>query len=102
MLKARFNENLLIAGRLFYGTGIAALGIMPFIYPDFRPVVLPPSWPSWMHGSIQACIAGAAFVIAGILVATGKKARNISLYLGGFLFVFLLNIPGFLHSFHST
>jgi uncharacterized membrane protein YphA (DoxX/SURF4 family) len=90
MLKPGFNENLLKAGHLFYGIGIAALGIMQFMYSDFRPVILPPSWPSWMHGSIQAYITGAALVIAGIFIATGKNARTASLYLGGFLFVFFL------------
>ena len=90
MLKPRFNENLLKAGHLFYGLGIAALGIMQFIYSDFRPVILPPAWPLWMHGNIQAYIAGAALVIAGIFIAIGKNARTSSLYLGGSLFVFFL------------
>ena len=90
MLKPGFNENLLKAGRLFYGLGIVALGILQFIYSDFRPVVLPPSWPSWMHGTIQAYIAGAALVIAGVFIAAGIKARHTSLYLGGFLFIFFL------------
>jgi uncharacterized membrane protein len=90
MLKPGLNENLLKAGRLFYGLGIAALGIMQFIYSDFRPVILPPSWPPWLHGNIQAYIAGAALVIAGIFIAINKKGRNTSLYLGGLLFIFFL------------
>jgi uncharacterized membrane protein len=70
---------------IFYGTGIAGLGVQQFIYSDFRPVILPP-WPLWMHVSgIGAWISGAALVIAGVLIASMRKSYTTALFLGGFL-----------------
>lgn len=83
-------ENLLKTGRIFYGFGIAGLGIQQFIYAGFRPVFLPP-WPLWLQSStVLAYLAGLALLAAGIFIMLGKKTGPISLWLGGFfLFLFL-------------
>jgi len=80
-------ENLIRAGRGFYGIGIAGIGIQQFIYSDFRPVLLP-SWPSSIPGlTTWAYITGAALVLAGIIITFSKRARMVSLFLGVFFFL---------------
>jgi uncharacterized membrane protein len=82
-----------IAGA-FYGVGIAALGIQQFVYSDFRPVILPPSWPAMLHFSIFAYIAGAALVVAGCSVILQKRAKEISLLSGAFLLLSFIFFQG--------
>jgi uncharacterized membrane protein YphA (DoxX/SURF4 family) len=60
------------------------------MYSDFRPVILPPGWPSWLHAGILAYIASAALILAAAYIIAGKKVRIISLLLGGFLFVLFI------------
>ena len=83
-------ENFTKFGRLFYGIGVACIGIQQFTYADFRPVIIP-AWPAWMHSSpIYAYIFGAILFVAGILIFAGKNARTTSLLLGGlFLLLFI-------------
>ncbi len=84
-------ERLIKTARLFYAIGIAGLGIQQFFYADFRPVILPPAWPQWIHSSpIWAYITGVALIVAGIFISLGKKARMVSLLLGGFLLLLFL------------
>ncbi|MGH2563434.1 MAG: hypothetical protein ACRDE5_02905 [Ginsengibacter sp.] len=88
-------ENLIKAGRIFYGIGIAGIGVQQFIYSDFRPVILP-QWPSWIPWlTVWAYLAGAALVIAGVIIIFSKNARLTSLILG---IAFLL----FFFAFHVT
>jgi hypothetical protein len=52
-------------GRLFYGVGIAALGIHQLIIQDFRPEILPP-FPAWAHQYIAfPILTGLALIFAG-------------------------------------
>ncbi len=83
-------KNLVKAGRAFYAIGIAGTGIQQFIYADFRPVFLP-QWPSQLPGlGLCAYLAGAALVIAAIIILISKNARTTSLILGvAFLLFFL-------------
>lgn len=84
-------ENLIKAGRAFYGIGIAGLGVQQFIYADFRPVILP-QWPSPIPGLIVwAYLTGVCLVIAGGVIIFAKTARSMSLILGiAFLLFFLV------------
>lgn len=83
-------ENLTRAGRLFYCTGITGIAFQQFTYADFRPVILPPGWPAWLHAPVWAYLSGAVFILAVILILLGKKARTAALYLGGLLFLFFI------------
>lgn len=75
-------ENLIRAGRCFYGIGIAGIGIQQFIYADFRPMLLP-YWPSSIPGpGTWSYITGAALVLAGVIISFSKRARMISIVLG--------------------
>jgi len=82
-------ENLIRASRVFYGAGIAGVGVQQFIYAGFRPMLLP-FWPSSVPGhTISAYILGAILILAGILIAL-SKARTISICLSIlFLLLFL-------------
>lgn len=69
----------------FYAVGIAGLGIQQFIHTDFRPVILPPSWPHWLHAwNIWAFISGAALIITAIMLVIGKKRKTGALLLALF------------------
>ena len=62
-------ENLSKAGQVLFGTCIAGFGIQHFIYPGFRPVLIP-EWPSWIPGTpaFWIYLTGVAMVIAGIAI----------------------------------
>ncbi len=61
--------SLIKLGRLFYGLGIAAMGIHLLILRDFRPDILPPI-PVWPHKYIVFPIfIGLAMLLAGILIS---------------------------------
>src|SRR5688500_93449 len=79
-------KNLIKAACVFYGIGVAGIGVQQFYYADLRPVILPP-WPSWMHAPVLAYITGAALIGAGILILLQKKVVMISLLLGTFFLV---------------
>ena len=83
-------ENLIRAGRSFYGIGIAGVGILQFIFSDFRPFILP-FWPSAVPGlNIWAYIGGAALIFAGVIITFSKNARVVSIILGLTFFLLFL------------
>ena len=83
-------ENLVRAGRAFYGIGIAGIGIQQFIYSDFRPMLLP-FWPSSIPGpATWAWVVGGILILSGAMIALSKKARIVAIVLGVlFFFLFL-------------
>ena len=83
---------LIKTARIFFGIGMMGIGIQHFIYSDFRPVIIPPAWPQWIHSPIIAYIIGAAIVTAGIFILLGKSIKAVSLMLGSFLLVCFLFI----------
>ena len=83
-------ENLIRAGRGFYGAGLAGIGVQQFIYADFRPMILP-YWPSSIPGlAAWAYTTGAVLIIAGIMIAFSKRARMVSIILGTLFFLLFL------------
>jgi uncharacterized membrane protein YphA (DoxX/SURF4 family) len=83
-------HNLIRAGRVFYGIGIAGIGVQQFIYSEFRPMVLA-FWPSWISDpAIGAYIVGAILILTGAIIAFSKKATVISIFLGIFFFLLFL------------
>jgi uncharacterized membrane protein len=89
-------EQLTKIGRLFYGIGIAALGVHQFIIKDLRPEIVPP-FPAWPHHYIVfPILTGIALIFAGAIISGLVKtrlvnAKSISLYLG-FCFLALIII----------
>jgi len=83
-------QNLIRAGRAFYGIGIAGIGVQQFIYSEFRPVLLA-YWPSWVPApAIWAYTVGTIFILTGAIISLSKKARIISILLGIFFFLLFL------------
>jgi uncharacterized membrane protein YphA (DoxX/SURF4 family) len=86
---------LIKTGRLFYGIGIAALGIHQLIIKDFRPEILP-AFPRWAHKyTVFPIITGIALLFAGIIISglfTIKfiNIKKICLYLGFFFFAIII------------
>ena len=84
-----FMKNFILAGRVFFGTGIAGIGIQQLFYGEFRPVWVS-QWPGWIPWqSFWADLTGIVLIIAGLVICFRKNARTVSLFLGlGFLLFF--------------
>jgi uncharacterized membrane protein YphA (DoxX/SURF4 family) len=78
-------KKLTPLGQVFYGIAMAGVGFQQYFYADFPPMILPPSH-GWIPGlSFWAYFTGTLLIAAGALIAFGKKARAVSLALGGIL-----------------
>ncbi|MEO8712132.1 MAG: hypothetical protein ABI405_08430 [Parafilimonas sp.] len=88
-------KQLIKIGRLFYGIGIAALGIHQLIIKDFRPEILPP-FPAWAHNNIvfpiltAIALIFAGTIISGLFKIKGVNTKNICLYLGFCFLAFIV------------
>lgn len=82
-------KNLILAGRIFFGIGIAGIGIQQLFYGEFRPVWVS-QWPGWIPWQgFWADLTGILLLITGVLICFRKNARTVSLFLGmGFLLFF--------------
>ncbi len=85
-------EKIVIGGRKAFGICLFALGIQGLFYGDFDPVFLPDA-SSWLplHTAL-AYIWTLILVAAGILIVLNRKAKEISLFLGGIFLLFFLFI----------
>ena len=78
-------ENLTRTGRIFYGTAMAGVGFQQIFYADFHRMILP-SLHAWIPGlSLWAYLTGALLLVVGAAIIFEKKARTVSLLLGGIL-----------------
>ena len=87
-----------VTGRIFFGICMAGIGVLHFLYPGIRPIIIPnltnmASGLSWV-----GYLVGLLLVSTGLLIITGKKYHTLSLimgvvFLGLFLFV---HLPPFL------
>ena len=88
-------DNILKAGRLFYGLGIIVYGIQQIAIRDFRPQILP-AFPAWAHEySAFAIVTGAAMIIIGIIISGLFKIKEVStkkicLFLGFYFFALII------------
>ena len=83
-------KNLKLYARIFYGLGIAGLGILHFIYPGFRPVILPVPPEATEQLSILVYLTGAFLVAAGLAIAFGKWVETFSVLLAVVCLLFFL------------
>lgn len=79
---------LKIISRIFYGAGIAGIGVLHFFYEGFRPVILPVPPEATAQLTLLVYLTGAFLFIAGLLIAIGKYVRTIALLLALVLFLF--------------
>jgi uncharacterized membrane protein len=77
-------------GRIFYGLGIAGIGILHFFFKGFRPIIMPVPAESVETISILVYLIALYILASGILICIGKNVRNVSLMLGVVFFIFLL------------
>jgi uncharacterized membrane protein len=82
--------NLKDYGRVFYGLGIAGIGILHFFFKGFRPIIMPVPAESVENISILIYLIAIYILISGILICVRKNIRNVSLILGVVFFIFLL------------
>jgi hypothetical protein len=82
-------RNLLRIGRIFYGTGIAALGFLTIYNKDFPYMLIPAGHPWLSRHVLVVYIFGALLLVAGGCIIAEKKTRSVSVLLGfAFLSIF--------------
>jgi hypothetical protein len=83
-------EILNKSARMSYGIMIAALGVQQVVYKAFRPVIFPP-WTSTSQAfTLCVYLLSAILILGGMAIVFDKKAKMVSLILGGiFLLLFL-------------
>jgi len=83
-------QQLRLIGRIFYGLGIAGIGILQFIYPGFRPVILPVPPEATQNINFLVYLVATLLVLAGIFISLGRWVKMVSLLLGVFLLLFFI------------
>lgn len=81
---------LKLTGKIFYGIGVAGVGLLHFIYAGFRPFVLPFTAEVTKDVSILVYVTGAVLVAAGLYITIFQKVKTIALYLGLLFLSFFL------------
>ena len=91
-------KYLLATGRIFFGICIAGIGVLHFLYPGIRPIIIPDltNIPSGLYWIVY--LTAVLLTITGLLIVIGKKFHLISLIMGMvFLALFLfVHLPVFL------
>lgn len=77
-------------GKLFYGLGMAGIGGLQFIFPWFRPVLLPVPPEATQNITALVYLTGLALVAAGVFIAFGRQVKTTALLLGSLLLLFLV------------
>ncbi|SIO37571.1 hypothetical protein [Chitinophaga niabensis] len=83
-------KNLKNCGRVFYGLGIAGIGFMHFLYPGFRPIIIPLPPADTQNIAVLILVFGGYLVASGLLISFGKFVQPISVALGYILLLFLI------------
>ncbi|HTD40044.1 MAG TPA: hypothetical protein VK671_05450 [Mucilaginibacter sp.] len=85
-------ENLNRLWRFFFAISLGALAVQQLIYGNFRPVILPPSFPPWLPGRLVWTWLFSVLLIAGCTaIILEIKARSVATILGGVLLLFVLS-----------
>ena len=94
---ARALDKLILFGPLFYAAPVAAFGTEHFTLTQAVASIVP-SWMPWHQFWVY--FVGACFIAAGFSLVTGVQARLSAslLALTFFLFVILMDIPGWAHN----
>ncbi len=91
-------DKIVKAGRLAFGICLLALGIQGLFYGDFDPVFLPDA-SSWLPlHTVLAYLWTLILIATGLLIIFDKKAKEISIDLGGIFLIFFLlcHVPNLL------
>jgi len=83
-------DKLIKAARISYGIMIVGMAVQQIFYATFRPVILPPWQLSFPGSALFVYLASAILIIGGAAIIFDKKAKIVSLILGGaFLVLFV-------------
>jgi uncharacterized membrane protein len=89
---------LLATGRIFFGICIAGIGVLHFLYPGIRPIVIPhlTNISSGFYWIVY--LTALLLIITGLLIVVGKKFHSLSLIMGVVFLALLLfaHLPVFL------
>ena len=83
-------KNLKVAAKAFYGIGIAGIGVLHFIFPGFRPVIIPIPPEATQQVNFLVYLTGAFLVITGLIIAFSTWAKNVALLLAVVLLLFFI------------
>lgn len=69
-------------GRIFFGAGIAGLGVMHFFFPGIRPIILPE--PGDLPGALSfvGYATGILLIASGMVIAIGRNFNAVALIMG--------------------
>lgn len=90
-------ENLNRIWRAFFAIGLIGIAVQQFIFSDFRPVILPPAYPSWLAPRMAwAWVVSLLLIITCIMILLEMRARQASLLMGTLLLLILITLqfPG--------
>ena len=92
--------NITILGRVFFGLGIAGIGIMHFFFPGIRPIIIPGLSDASPTLNVVGHLVGILLVATGMLITLGIKHHTLSLFMGiAFLILALfIHLPAFVNS----
>jgi uncharacterized membrane protein YphA (DoxX/SURF4 family) len=95
--RARGFDKLILFGPVFYAAPLAAFGTEHFTLTEVIASIIP-AWIPWHHFWVY--FVGACFIAAALSMVTGIQARLSAslLALNFFLFVVLMDIPGWLQA----
>ena len=82
--------------RAFFAIGIFAIAAQQLLVADFRPVILPPSFPAWLPARlVWTWLISIALIAASVAIIFDIKARPVSLLLGSglLLLTVLFQVP---------
>ena len=83
-------EAIIRAGRACYGIAMIITGIVQLYYADFRTVLIPP-WPEWrLNPTLAAYVVGVIMIVAGIVIISSKRGREVALVTGSLLLAVFL------------
>jgi len=87
-------------GRVFFGLGIAGIGVLHFFFPGIRPIIIPGLSEANPTLNVIGPLVGILLIVTGILITAGVKHHTLSLFMGiAFLILALfIHLPAFLHS----
>lgn len=88
-------ENLNRLWRAFFAVGLTGIAVQQFIFADFRPVILPPAYPSWLAPRMAwAWVISLALIITCIMILLELRARQASLLMGTLLLLIVIGVQG--------
>lgn len=82
--------NISTIGRIFYGTGIAGIGLLHFFFKGFRPLLAPLQPIETESIQVLIYVLAVYLIVSGLLIVAGKSIRIVAGLLALVLLLFFL------------